>query len=71
MAHYEVSHEQLKGCGPYTIRVQLIAGMVPVNLIHEISDVGFDYCMTARQVARGVVNGHMVIYEDTATVSGH
>lgn len=63
-ANYSVSH----GHGPYTIRVQLIAGMVPVNLVHEISSVGFDYGMSARQVADAVVAGHMILYERTAQV---
>ena len=55
--------------GPLTIRVQLIAGMVPVNLIHEISSAGFDYFMTAEQVANAVVAGHMVLYEQTKVIS--
>ena len=43
--------------------MQLIAGMVPVNLVHEISDVGFDYGMSAKQIAQGVVDGHLVLHE--------
>ncbi|MEW4486753.1 multiheme c-type cytochrome [Thalassoglobus sp. JC818] len=54
--------------GPLSIRVQLIAGMVPVNLIHEISSVGFDYGMSAREVANAVVAGHLVLYERTKVV---
>lgn len=68
LANYHVSRKQLTGPGNYTIRVQLIAGMVPVNLVHEISDVGFDYGMSARDVADGVVDGHMVLYEKVDTV---
>ena len=59
----------MHGPGRYTIRVQLIAGMVPVNLIHEISDVGFDYHMSPVDVANGVVDGHMVLYDRTKTVN--
>jgi hypothetical protein len=36
--------------------------MVPVNLIHEISSVGFDYGMSARMVADAVVKGHSVVH---------
>ena len=68
LAKYQVSRRQLTGPGNYTIRVQLIAGMVPVNLVHEISDVGFDYGMSARDVADGVVDGHMILYEKVETV---
>jgi hypothetical protein len=66
-ATYEIQPSQLCGTGPYTARVQLIAGMVPVNLVHEISSVGFDYGMSAREVAAEVVRGHMVLHTRTAT----
>ena len=36
--------------------------MVPVNLINAIKDVGFDYDMSAREVARRVVAGHQVLW---------
>ena len=45
--------------------VELVAGMVPVNLIHEIHRVGFDYGMTAREVADGVLAGHRVLHVST------
>lgn len=67
-ANYYVSRKQLRGPGNYTIRIQLISGMVPVNLIHDIEDVGFDYGMSARQIADGVVDGHLVLYEKLHTV---
>jgi Cytochrome c554 and c-prime len=67
-AEYEIPRRNLTSRGPYTIRVQLIAGMVPVNLVHEISDVGFDYGMSAAQVANNVVAGHLVVHERTATI---
>lgn len=67
-ANYHLSRKQLSGPGTYTIRIQLIAGMVPVNLVHDISDVGFDYGMSARDIADGIVDGHMVLYEKVDTV---
>ena len=67
-ASYEVTPNQLRGAGTYTIRMQLIAGMVPVNLIHEISDAGFDYGMSAKAVADGVVDGHMILYDRTKII---
>lgn len=61
---YEVSSSQLAGSqGPYTANIKLKAGMVPINLVNEIKDVGFDYNMSARDVARGVVAGHQVLWE--------
>ncbi|MGD8396267.1 MAG: multiheme c-type cytochrome, partial [Candidatus Eiseniibacteriota bacterium] len=61
---YKVSGKQLEGSrGPYTATVRLKAGMIPINLVHEISIVGFDYGMSEREVADGVVAGHLVLYE--------
>lgn len=61
-ADYTITPGQLTGNGPYRVNVQLIAAMVPVNLIHEISSVGFDYGMSARMVADAVVKGHSVVH---------
>ena len=69
LAEYSLKHNQLPSRGQYTIRIQLIAGMVPVNLVHEISDVGFDYGMSAKQIAKGVVDGHLVIQERITCVN--
>ena len=69
LAEYSLRGRQVPCPGKYTIRVLLIAGMVPVNLIHEISSVGFDYGMSARQVARGVVEGHLIVHERVANVT--
>jgi hypothetical protein len=69
LAEYSLKGRQVPCPGTYTIRVQLIAGMVPVNLVHEISSVGFDYGMSARQVAQGVIDGHLIVHERTGTVT--
>ena len=37
--------------------------MIPVNLIHEIKNVGFDYYMSPREVAEAVVEGAQVLWE--------
>jgi len=68
VARYKVSQNQLRSCGPYTVRVQLIAGMVPVNLVHEISHVGFDYHMSAQKIANEIVKGHLALYERTTSI---
>ena len=51
--------------GPYTAKIQLKGGMVPVNLIHEIGFLGFDYDLSEREIARRVVDGHQIIWERT------
>ena len=66
---YEVSEERLEGSeGPYRATVKLISGMVPVNLIGKIQKVGFDYGMSAREVADRIVAGHAVLWEYGATI---
>ena len=63
-ASYSVDREALAGTtGPYYANIRIKAAMVPVNLVHEIEDVGFDYGMTAREVADAVVAGHLVVRE--------
>lgn len=65
-ADYRVGSDELAGSsGPYEARIRLIAQMVPVNLIHEIKDVGFDYYMSPREVATAVVDGAQVLYDRT------
>ncbi len=60
----------LDGECPYSVSGELKAAMVPVNLVAEIQHVGFDYGMSPRDVADGVVAGHMVIWERKLEVGG-
>lgn len=60
---YRIKASELTGQGPYQATVQIVAGMVPVNLLYEIKDVGFDYFMSPRDVAERVVAGHLVLWE--------
>ena len=65
---YHVEESKLTGCGPYHIQVQVVSGMVPVNLVHAVQHVGFDYGMSAEQVARNLVGGYIVLHERYAQV---
>ncbi len=67
-ADYRVKSKELSGEGPYRIRVQFKAAMVPVNLITEIKVAGFDYNMSPRQVADAIRNGHIVMWDKTVTI---
>ena len=64
-ADYEVKPEELCGKGPYVVDVQLIAGMMPANLVNDIQTVGFDYGMSPRQIANNIVAGHLVLHEQS------
>ena len=68
-ARYKVDGARLNGAGTYQIRVKLIAQMVPVNLIHAIQGVGFDYGMSPREIADAVTAGAEVIWERSASVT--
>ena len=63
VGRYEVAPSALTGDGPYYVSAELVAGMVPVNLIYEIQHVGFDYGMSPREVADKVVDGHLVLWK--------
>ncbi len=64
-AKYKVPRSRLSGSGPYEVRVRLMAAMVPINLVDAIKGVGFDYGMSAREIAEGVVAGHLVLWEQS------
>lgn len=57
-ARYSISPDHLTGMGPYTVQFKFICQMVPVNLVKEISDQGFDYNLSPREVGKRVVHGH-------------
>lgn len=62
-AKYKIKPKALTGNGKYRASVKLMSAMVPVNLIDAISGVGFDYGMSAREIADKIVEGHAVIWE--------
>ena len=69
-ASYEIGREALAGtAGPYYATIRIKAGMVPVNLVHEVAGVGFDYGMTERDVAEAVVDGHVLVRERAVDLS--
>lgn len=69
-ASYRVDKDLLRGYrGPFRADIKLIAGMVPVNLVYEIQDVGFDYGMSPREVADAIVAGHQVLWQKTITLT--
>ena len=69
-ASYRVDRDALEGTtGPYYATIRIKAGMVPVNLVHEIADVGFDYGLTEREVAEALVAGHVLVRERAVNLS--
>ncbi|MDJ0944875.1 MAG: multiheme c-type cytochrome [Kiloniellales bacterium] len=62
-ADYSVDGDALTGKGPYRATVKLNAQMIPVNLIAAVERVGFDYNMSARELADAVVAGAETLWE--------
>lgn len=66
-ARYVVRGSEL-GVGEHRIEVELVAGMVPVNLIEAIQEAGFDYGLSAKEIADRIVAGHVVLWSRAAAV---
>ncbi len=64
-AKYSIKSRDLTGRAPYTVNIRLIAQMVPVNLIDDIKEVGFDYGLSPRTLADRVVDGAHVLWDRT------
>ena len=68
IANYQIDGDALTGKGPYTAQIRLNTQMIPVNLVAAVQRVGFDYNMSAREVADAVVEGSDVLWEKTITI---
>lgn len=69
-ASYSVSPRALTGNGPYTVSVKLKAQAVPINLVTEIQDVGFDFGMTPREVGDELIAGTQILWQKSITLEG-
>jgi hypothetical protein len=67
-ASYKVKGDALTRRSPYRVIVRLVAGMVPVNLVHAIQGVGFDYGMSALEVADAIKSRHTRLWEYQAII---
>jgi nitrate/TMAO reductase-like tetraheme cytochrome c subunit len=68
-AKYKIATKLLTGSGDYHVSIRLKSAAVPVNLIDAIKDVGFDYGMSAKQIADRIVQGHIVVWEKEVTIN--
>jgi len=62
-ANYHIDGDALTGKGPYRAKIELMAQMVPINLITTIQVVGFDYGISPRAAADAVVAGREQLVE--------
>lgn len=68
-ANYTINTKKLKAGETYNINIKLIAQMIPVHLIPAIQESGFDYNMTPKQLADGVVEQAMTLWEKDRKVT--
>jgi hypothetical protein len=59
----------LTGKGTYNAKVELMAQMFPINLVTAVQVVGFDYGISPRDVAKAVVDGREVLYEENVKIT--
>jgi hypothetical protein len=64
-----VTAKQLADTSNVQITYRLKSAAVPVNLINEVASVGFDYGMSAKEVADNLVDGHQIIWEKQKSIS--
>jgi hypothetical protein len=67
-ANYTVAASELTGKAPYTAIVQLKTAMVPVNLVHEVRKVGFDFDLSEKEIVENLRAGHRVVWEKKVTL---
>lgn len=67
-ATYTVPASKLRSGERYKITVRFIVQMVPVNLVDQIKDAGFDYGESPAEIARKIVDGSLALWTRTAEV---
>ncbi len=67
-APYKVDAKFLTGQGPYKVNVKFVAQMIPVNLISDIVEVGFDYNMSPKGIADSVVERSQILWNKAITL---
>ena len=68
-ATYAVPANKLKSGEHYKIAIRFIVQMVPVNLVDQIQDAGFDYGMSPADIARRIVDGSVALWTRSAEVT--
>ena len=68
VAQYEIESSMLGNNFPLKVEFRFIAQMVPVNLLAAIQGVGFDYGMSAKEIAENVVAGAHTVFARTYEV---
>jgi hypothetical protein len=68
-ASYKVDSKLLTGLAPYHLNIKLVAGQLPPHLINAISDVGFEYGLSARAIGDKLVDFYRVLWEKDVAIN--
>ena len=67
-ASYKIDSDALTGVAKYDLKLRFYAQMVPVNLIGSIAVGGFEYGLSPREIARRVVAGKHLLWEQSLSI---
>ncbi|MBT3787353.1 MAG: hypothetical protein HOC33_02630 [Alphaproteobacteria bacterium] len=67
-AKYSVDSNLLKAGETYSVNMKLIAQQLPAYFVHVNEDVGFDYNLSTRELAKRIVDLSIPLWETTETV---
>ena len=68
-AKYDVDPDELEAGETYTLDMKLIVQPFPGYFLHSISDAGFDYKLSLREIVDRTVATSVVVWERTETVT--
>ena len=67
-APYEVEKKALTGQKPYKVNIKFVTQMVPINLVADIAATGFDYNMSAMEIAHEVIDKSQILWDKTVVL---
>ena len=69
-ARFQVPAAALAGRpGPFAVTVRLVSGPLPVHLLRTIGSVGWEWGLSTRDVAEGILSGYRILWERRARLS--
>ena len=70
-APYFVQPSRLTGATPYKVNIKFIAQAIPVNLVGDIAEVGFDYFMSPKSIADRIVERSQTLWNKNVILPSH
>jgi len=67
-AYYHIKQKDLSHRPPYTANIKLIAGQLPAHLVNAISAEGFEYGLSARDIADQMIDLTRILWERNVVI---